>query len=79
MNTLEQEILQRVRHLAPENQRRVLVFLEQLEQEQPLSARELMQLPAEERRQRVQAAIDLAAAENFEIFEAYSEEDDHAE
>jgi hypothetical protein len=52
----------------------VLGFLEQLEHERPLSALELMRLPAKERQRRVQAAIASAADENFETFEAYSEE-----
>jgi hypothetical protein len=33
-----------------------------------------MQLPAEERQRRVQAAIASAADEDFETFEAYTEE-----
>lgn len=77
MSTLEQQILQRVRRLASENQRRVLDFLEQLEHKRPLSARELMRLPVEERRRRVQAAIAAASDEDFETFEAYSEEGFH--
>jgi hypothetical protein len=58
----------------PKARQRVLGFLEQLDDERPLSALELMRLPAEERQKRVQAAIASAADENFEIFEAYSEE-----
>jgi len=74
MSALEKEILARIHRLAPEKQRRVLDFLNQLEQERPLSALELMQLPVEERQRRVQAAIESAADEDFETFEAYSEE-----
>jgi hypothetical protein len=74
MSAIEQEILQRFHRLAPEHQRQVLAFLEQLERERPLSALELLRLPAEERQRRVQAAIAAAADENFETFEAYSEE-----
>lgn len=74
MSTLERELLQRISQLNPEDQRRVLAFVTQLEAERPLSARELMALPAEERRRRVQAAIEASANEDFEVFEAYSEE-----
>jgi CHAD domain-containing protein len=79
MSAIEQEILQRIRNLPPEHQRRVLDFVTRLEEERPLSARELMQLPAEERQRRVQAAIASAAEEfhrdeDFETFEAYTEE-----
>jgi hypothetical protein len=77
MSAIEQEILQRIRNLPPEHQRRVLAFVTQLEEERPLSARELMQLPAEERQRRVQAAIASAADEDFETFEAYTEETLH--
>jgi len=74
MSSLEQEILQRISKLTPENKRRVLDFLAQLENERPLSALELMKLPHDERQQRVKLAIESAANETFETFEAYSEE-----
>jgi len=77
MSIIEEKIAQRIRNLSPEHQRRVLDFVEQLEQEHPISARELLQLPAEERQRRVQAAIAAAAQEYFETFEAYSEETIH--
>jgi hypothetical protein len=75
METLEQQILDRVRNLAPDQKRQVLAFLDQLMTERPLSARELMRLPAEERERYVKAALAAAADEDFETFEAYSEED----
>ncbi len=74
MNTLEQEIIEKFRQLEPDTRQRVLFFLEHLEQERPLSAMELMRLPAAERQRLVQAAIAAAADEEFETFEAYSEE-----
>jgi hypothetical protein len=74
MSTLEQKILERISKLNPENQKRVLDFVQQLENEHPLSARELLKLPYEERQRRVKAAFDSAANEDFETFEAYSEE-----
>lgn len=74
MNMLEQEIIEKFRQLEPSARQRVLDFLEQLEKEHPLSALELMRLPIAERQQRVQMAITSAADEEFETFEAYSEE-----
>ena len=74
MNVLEKEIIEKFQQLEPSARQRVLGFLEQLEHDRPLSALELMRLPAEERQRRVQAAIASAADEDFEIFEAYSEE-----
>lgn len=72
MDVLEEEIIEKFQQLEPSARQRVLDVLERLEQERPLSALELMRLPAEERRRRVQAAIASAAAEDFETFEAYS-------
>ena len=43
--------------------------------EKRYSARELMKLPFEERNNLVMAALELAVDEDFEVFEAYSEED----
>lgn len=74
MNMLEQEIIEKFRQLEPHTRQRVLFFLEHLEQERPLSAMELMRLPAAERQRLVQLAIASAADEAFETFEAYSEE-----
>ena len=73
-DVLENEIIEKFQQLDSSARQRVLGFLEQLEHERPLSALELMRLPAEERQRRVQAAIASAADEDFETFEAYSEE-----
>jgi hypothetical protein len=74
MTTIEQEIIERISKLDSENQRRVLHFVTQLEAEPPLSARELLKLPYEERQAHIKAAIESSAHEDFETFEAYSEE-----
>lgn len=74
MDVLEKEIIEKFQQLDSSARQRVLGFLEQLEHERPMSALELMRLPAEERQRRVRAAIASAADEDFEIFEAYSEE-----
>lgn len=74
MTTIEKQILERIRRLDASTQERVLAFLDDIEAERYLTAQELMKLPPEERQKRVQAAFALAANEDFEIFEAYSEE-----
>ncbi len=74
MTILEQEIIEKFQQLEHSARQRVLDQLEHLTQDRPLSASELMRLPPEERQRRVQAAIASAADEDFEIFEAYSEE-----
>lgn len=75
MNMLEQEIIDKFQQLDSSAKQRVLNALEQLEQTRPLSALELMRLPADERQRRVQAAIAAAHDEDFELFEAYREEE----
>ena len=74
MTLLEQEIIEKFQQLDPLARQRVLDHLEQMTQDHPLSALELMRLPPEERERRVRSAIASAANEDFEIFEAYSEE-----
>jgi hypothetical protein len=78
MSAVEQELIEKINHLSPEQQQQVLEFVEHLERRAPqktYSARELMRLPHEERQRLVHAAFALAADEEFEIFEAYSEEE----
>jgi hypothetical protein len=74
MSSIEQQILQHIAKLDPENQRRVLDFVIQLENYPSLSAQEVMNLPIKERQQYVLAAIESASNEDFETFEAYAEE-----
>lgn len=74
MSAIEQELIEKINHLSLEQQRKVLEFVNQFEPVQQLSARELMALPPKERERLVEAAFVLAADENFELFEAYSEE-----
>lgn len=74
MSTLDQEILETIRQFDEAQKRRVLEFVQHLQGEKVYSARELMKLPLEERRRLVEASIAAAAGEDFEIFEAYSEE-----
>lgn len=68
MNTLEQEIIQRVHQLDSAEQEKVLAFIEQLHQRHAkrYSPRELMALPAEERDRIVAETFDRAASMDFE-------------
>lgn len=74
MNVIEKEIIEKFQQLDFEARQRLLDFLEQLDDQRPLTALELMRLPPEARQRHVQAAIASAANEDFELFEAYSEE-----
>ncbi|MEP7287089.1 MAG: hypothetical protein ABI947_15145 [Chloroflexota bacterium] len=76
MNAIEQQILEKISHLQVEQQKRVLEFVEQIATpEKHYTARQLMQLPAAERNAILQAQLTQSANEDFEAFEAYSEED----
>jgi hypothetical protein len=75
VSATRQELLERIGKLDETQQGRVLEFVRGLEApSRPRSARELIRLPQEMRRQFVQAAFAEAASEDFELFEAYSEE-----
>ncbi len=78
MSVIDQEIITRVQQLNEEQKRDVLDYLRHMqvtEQGAHLSARELMMLPSDERQRIIAASFALAANEDFETFEAYSEED----
>lgn len=76
MNTIEQQILEKVSHLEAEQQKRVLEFVEGLvAPPKHYTASELMRLPFEQREAILRAQLALAVDEDFEDFEAYSEED----
>jgi hypothetical protein len=68
---VEQQIIERLRHLDDAQKRRVLDFVHTLQPALPYTARELLHLPPDERDRRVAAAFEAAAAEDFEVFEAY--------
>ena len=72
---IEQEIIEKFRQLAPSAKQHVLDFIGQIAQERPLSAIELMKLPPEVRQKHIAMTLDSAVDEDFEMFEAYSEED----
>jgi hypothetical protein len=73
---IEQQIADKLRSLSEEQKRQVLDFVTRAAALQPpYSARELMRLPHAERQRLVTEALKSAADEDFEIFEAYSEEE----
>lgn len=75
MTTLEQELIEKITHLDEDKQRRILEFVETIEKPRTYTALELLSLPLEERERYIAWSFELAANEDFEIFEAYSEED----
>jgi len=75
MNTLDQVILAKISHLSPAQKQRVLAFIEEITTPKHYTARELMRLPIEERNGILLAQLERAADEDFETFEAYSEEE----
>lgn len=80
MSTLEQEIILEITKLNQESQRRVLDFIHSLtpptvDLERRYTARELLQLPLEQRNLIIRASLERVANEDIELFEAYSEGD----
>ena len=74
--SIEQQILEKLSQLDEAQKRQVLDFVTQsLGERHVYSARELLQLSPDERARLVAAAFDAASDEDFETFEAYSEED----
>lgn len=75
MSTLEQELMEKISQLNEDQQRRILEIVETIDKPRTYTALELLALPAEERERYIARSFELAANENFETFEAYSEED----
>lgn len=74
MTTLEQELMEKISRLDENQKREVLAFVETITP-RFYTLDELSVMPPEERRRAVAAAFAAAADEDFEIFEANSEED----
>jgi hypothetical protein len=74
MVTLEQELIEKISHLDDDKKRQVLEFVETIIPKF-YTLDELSAMPPEERRKAVAASFAAAANEDFEIFEASSEED----
>ncbi len=75
MSTLEQELIEKISHLDEDQKRHILEIVETMEKPRTYTALELLELPVEERENYIARSFELAANEDFEIFEAYSEED----
>jgi hypothetical protein len=73
--SVEQQIMEQLRNLDDAQKRRVLNYVHTLQPAPSLSARDLLHLPPDERDRLVAAAFEAAADEDFEVFEAYSEDD----
>lgn len=78
MSALEHEILVHLQRLSEPQKQQVLEFVRSIDPPpspaRTYSARELMKLPYEERHRILLEQLALSANEDFEIFEAYSEE-----
>ncbi len=74
MSTIEQELMEKISHLDEDRKRQVLAFVETITP-RFYSLDELIAMSPEERNKAVAASFAAAADEDFEIFEAYDEED----
>lgn len=74
MATLEQELMEKISHLNEDGKRQVLDFVETITP-RFYSLDELIAMPPEARSKAVAASFAATADEDFEIFEANSEED----
>ncbi|MCA0458937.1 MAG: hypothetical protein LCI00_33620 [Chloroflexi bacterium] len=75
MTTLERELIERIIRLDDASKQRVLEFVDTIENPRTYTALELLELPPEERERYIAWSFAAAANEDFETFEAYSEED----
>ncbi len=78
MTTLEQELIEKISRLDEDKQRRILEFVETIEDqstEHIYTAQELMRLPYEERNRIAQAALERSLNDDVELFETFDESD----
>jgi len=75
MTTLEQKLMEKISHLTEDQQRHILEIVETIDKPRTYTALELLALPADERELYIARSFEMAANEDFEIFEAYDEED----
>jgi hypothetical protein len=79
MTTLEQELMEKISRLDEDKQRRILEFVETIENGMPAertyTAQELMRLPFEERNRIAKAALERSLDDDVELFEAFGEAD----
>ncbi len=74
MSTIEQELMEKIGHLNEDGKLQVLAFVEMITP-RFYTLDELTNMSPEERSKAVAASFAAAADEDFEIFEANSEED----
>lgn len=75
MSTIEQEVINELKKLDAARQQLVLAYARNLTASSvTYTARELIKLPPAERERLVSEAFKAAEDEEFEVFEAYSEE-----
>jgi hypothetical protein len=65
---IDQQIIESLHQLDEKQKQEVLQFVRTLQEPRTYTARELMQLPAEERRAYITASIEASADVDFEIF-----------
>jgi|GEM_PF-802110 len=83
MSAIENELIEKIRHLDVEQQLRVLQFLQTINNPTPpaqteqrhYSARELMKMPLEERNRLVAEALVRSQDQDIEILEAFDDAD----
>jgi hypothetical protein len=79
MTTLKQELIEKIDRLDEDKQRRILEFVETIEDvipvERAYTAQELMRLPFEERNRLAKAALSRSLDEDVELFEAFGDAD----
>ena len=79
MTTFEQELMEKISRLDENKQRRILEFVETIENVKPVertyTTQELMRLPFEERNRIAQAALERSLDDDVELFEAFSDKD----
>lgn len=74
--SIDQQIIEAIRRLDDSQKRQVLNYVRQtLRQKSSYAVWELLQLPPDERERQIASAFEAAAQEDFEVFEAYSQED----
>lgn len=78
MSALEQELIEKIKHLDEVHQKQVLEFIQLIDDptiQKSYSVSELLKLPYEERNRLVAEALARSADEDVELFEAYGEAD----
>ncbi len=74
MTALEQRVIEHIQRLDETQQQQVLAFIQELEDEQQYPVLRLAKLPPDEQDRAIAEAFAQARNEDFETFEAYSEE-----